>query len=307
MLFQNFLAFSITFLAIAEIRERLRSLKDLSIGKLSININGDVGEKEIVEKGRIAESSGVKVVWVGDFDFDPFLTAEILARETNLLIGFGVLSATKRDCEAIIQEIEELELRFGNRFLIGVGAGEFKDPKEAVEKVIKCLEMLKPRKVFAGCSSPKITKLASRIADGVLINYVHPELVSNLASFVENGMKIAYGPALLLPSEFEEDVTLASAIVLKGVEKRFGIEINENLKKLVEMRRRGISITNSGLFRMKEFLLERFAITGNFEEVLTKIKQLLNVCDHVVLSDPFFRDPNSMKALKLLVRLCEAF
>ncbi|MEM0503458.1 MAG: hypothetical protein QXT58_01985, partial [Archaeoglobaceae archaeon] len=69
----------------------------------------------------------------------------------------------------------------------------------------------------------------------------------------------------------------------------------------------GISITNSGLFRMKEFLLERFAITGNFEEVLTKIKQLLKVCDHVVLSDPFFRDPNSMKALKPLVRLCEAF
>lgn len=280
---------------------------NLDIGKLSININGDVGEKEIAEKGKIAESAGIKVVWVGDFDFDPFLTAEILARETKMIIGFGVLSATKRDCEKIVEEIESLEVKFGKRFLVGIGAGEFKDPKEAVEKVLRCLRMLKPKKVFAGCSSPRITKLASKIADGILINYVHPELVSYIASLVEGSMKVAYGPALLLPSEFEEDAILASAIVLKGVEKRFGLEIKEDLKRLVEMRRKGISIRNSELFRMKDLLLERFAIAGSIEEVSSRIRQLLKVCDHVVLSDPFFRDQNSMKALKSLVRLCEAF
>lgn len=280
---------------------------DFSIGKLSININGDVGEREIAEKGRIAESAGVKVIWIGDFDFDPFSTAEILARETNVLIGFGVLSVTKRDCEEILGEIESLELRFGQRFLVGIGAGEFRDPKEAIEKVLVCLQTLKPRKVFAGCSSPKITKLSARIADGILINYVHPELVANLASFIQNGMKIAYGPALILPSEFEEDAALASAIVLKGVEKRFGVNLNEDLKRLVDLRRKRISIANSSVFSMKEFLIEKFAIAGNFEEVSSRIRELLRVCDHVVLSDPFFRDQNSMKALKSLVRVCEAF
>ncbi len=282
-------------------------MKDFSIGKLSININGDVGEREIAEKGRIAENAGVKVIWIGDFDFNPFLTAEILARETKVLIGFGVLSVTKRNCEEILREIESLELRFGQRFLVGIGAGEFRDPKEATKKVLNCLQMLKPRKVFAGCSSPKITKLSSRIADGILINYVHPELVANLASLIQNGMRIAYGPALLLPSELEEDVALASAIVLKGVEKRFGVKIDEDLRKLVDLRRKRASIASSSIFRMRDFLLEKFAITGNFEEVSSRIRELLRVCDHVVLSDPFFRDQNSMKALKSLVRLCEAF
>ncbi|MFN3384567.1 MAG: hypothetical protein ACK401_06710 [Archaeoglobaceae archaeon] len=120
-------------------------------------------------------------------------------------------------------------------------------------------------------------------------------------------MKIAYGPALILPSEFEEDAALASAIVLKGVEKRFGVNLNEDLKRLVDLRRKRISIANSSVFSMKEFLIEKFAIAGNFEEVSSRIRELLRVCDHVVLSDPFFRDQNSMKALKSLVRVCEAF
>lgn len=103
----------------------MRTLQNLEIGRLSININGDVCEKEMmVKKGKIAESAGVKVVWIGDFDFDPFSAAEFLAKETNLLIGFGVLSASKRNCEEIIQEVESLEKNNGNRFLVGVGAGE---------------------------------------------------------------------------------------------------------------------------------------------------------------------------------------
>lgn len=285
----------------------MRSPKDFQIGKLSININGDIGEKEIAEKGRIAEISGVKVIWIGDFDFDPFLAAEILAKETSVLIGFGVLSATKRNCEEIIRDVEDLEAKFGQRFLIGVGAGDFKDPGKAVKRVIECLRMLKPRNVFAGCSSPRITKLASKIADGILINYINPEFVKYIGSFVERGMKIAYGPSLLLPSNFEEDAVLAAAIVLKGVEKKFGIEINEDLRRLVELRRKGVSIRNSRIFGMKEFLLEKFAIAASFEEFLLKLRELLSFCDHVVLADPFFRDPKSMKALKSLVRICEGF
>ncbi|MEM1578497.1 MAG: hypothetical protein QXN34_00595 [Archaeoglobaceae archaeon] len=285
----------------------MKKLRDFSIGKVSININGDLSEKEIAEKGRIAEKSGLKVIWVGDFDFDPFLTAEILAKHTELLIGFGVLSVEKRECEKILSEIESLEERFGNRFLVGVGAGEFKDAKKAVEKVLRCIETLKPRKVFAGCSSPRIARLSSRIADGVLINYINPSLVKWLSSYIEMGLKIAYGPTLFFPSQFEEDLVLAAAIVLKGVEKRFGINLGLNLKELVSKRRRGESISDSGVFKHREFLLNNFALYGDLEEIKAKIKALLQICDHVVLSDPFFRDEQSLKNLELIVRACETF
>jgi 5,10-methylenetetrahydromethanopterin reductase len=281
-------------------------VNNVNFGKVSVNLNGDLNDEELVEKAKKVEKAGVKIVWIGDFDFDPFRTAEIIAENTDLLIGFGVLSASKRDCGEIIEKVGELEERFGKRFVVGIGAGQFRDAKDAIHRVLNCLKMLKPRMVFAGCSSPKITRMASEIADGILINYVDPKLVEELASLTK-GIKVSYGPCLILPSEFEEDLVLASAIVLKGVEKRFGIRIEENLEKLVEMRRKGISIKNSEIFKLKDFLLEKFAIAGDVDLVVLKIRKLLAICDHVVLSDPFFRDEKSLKMFSYLLRACEKF
>jgi len=55
------------------------------------------------------------------------------------------------------------------------------------------------------------------------------------------------------------------------------------------------------LFRHREFLLQNFTISGDVEEVRRRIKSLLNICDHVVLADPFFRDVESVRRLKEVV------
>jgi len=71
--------------------------KNFSIGKVGLNINGDLSEKEIKERVNIAEKAGIRIVWIGEFEGfeDPFNVAELIGSCSNLYIGFGVLSAQK--------------------------------------------------------------------------------------------------------------------------------------------------------------------------------------------------------------------
>jgi len=69
----------------------------MNIGKVSVNINGDRSLKEIVEIAKQIEKSGIKIIWIGEFEdfLDPFEIAEVIADETSLKIGFGVLTINR--------------------------------------------------------------------------------------------------------------------------------------------------------------------------------------------------------------------
>jgi 5,10-methylenetetrahydromethanopterin reductase len=51
-----------------------------------------------------------------------------------------------------------------------------------------------------------------------------------------------------------------------------------------------------------EILLRNFTISGCREDVLQRIDKLLKLCDEVVLGDPFFRDIDSLRSLKSLIK-----
>ncbi len=40
-------------------------LRSFSIGKIGLNINGDLSESEIKERVRIAEKAGIRIIWIG--------------------------------------------------------------------------------------------------------------------------------------------------------------------------------------------------------------------------------------------------
>ena len=177
-------------------------LKNSSIGKIGINISGDLEDEEIVDRAKIVEKSGVKIVWVGEFEGfkDPLDVAEIIANSTSLFIGFGVLSPLKRECSEIKKGIKRLQNKFGNRFLVGIGAGKFRNAKEALNKTVECIKELRYEfTVVAGCSSPKITHISSNLADGILFNYVHPRYLQWIKRYVQRKVFFAaYGPSLIL-------------------------------------------------------------------------------------------------------------
>ncbi len=290
--------------------------KNFSIGKVGLNINGDLSEKEIEERVRIAEKAGVEIIWIGEFEGfeDPFKVAEVVSLCSNLKVGFGVLSAQK-GCERIISGVERLRERYGDRFIVGVGAGSYADPKDGYRKLKKCLNFLNEFDfpVVVGAGSPMTTAL-SKETDGVLFNSVKEEFISWLLSYADTSFKAAYGPALILPSDNEEDLLLAAAIVFTGSRRlieefRFENIANElskvDIMSLVRTRWEGGSIAEQegaeALFKYRDFLLSNFTIGGSAEDVKARIKSLLQLCDHVVLADPFFRDIESVKRLKEVV------
>jgi 5,10-methylenetetrahydromethanopterin reductase len=54
------------------------------------------------------------------------------------------------------------------------------------------------------------------------------------------------------------------------------------------------------ILKFRDLLIDRFAIAGSLDDIYSRIRSLLELCDHVVLGDPFFRDKNSLKQLKHL-------
>ncbi len=233
---------------------------------------------------------------------------------SSLNVGFGVLSAQK-DCERILSGVEELRKRYGDRFVVGVGAGNYKSPKEGYRRLRECLDLLRDAKfpVVVGASSPMTASLSNEV-DGVLFNSVKEEFISWLLRYTQTAFKAAYGPALILPSNNEEDLLLAAAIVFTGSKKLIEQFKFENAAKdlsrvdimyLVKLRWEGRSIKDGEgaeiLFRHGDFLLQNFTISGSVEEVKARIKSLLSLCDHVVLADPFFRDMESVRRLKDVV------
>ena len=138
-----------------------KGLKNYSIGKLGININGDLSEGEIIERAKLVEMAKVKIVWIGEFESfdDPFNVAETISEATNLRIGFGILSVSKRECREILEAFDVLRQKYGDRYILGIGAGNFNDPKRAFSLLKKCLKIYEtalpaPVPVVVGASSP---------------------------------------------------------------------------------------------------------------------------------------------------------
>ncbi len=289
---------------------REAKLKSFSIGRVGVNINGDP-RIDFLSTAKKVEKAGVKVVWIGEFEGfdDPFEVARLIAEKTSLKIGFGIVSPLRKNCEEIAAKFSELVDEFGDRFLLGLGAGEFRDAGKAYKTVVECAKKLRNLPLFIGASSPKLADFAAKNHFGLLINAVSPTFVSWLK---RDCFSAAYGPALLLPSEFEDDLLIAALIVFLGHVKlveRFGFEnlrrelAEIDVAKLIEARMRGEGVENELLERHRDFLLENFTLSGSADKFLSRLKSLLRVCDHVVLADPFFRDPRSLEFLEVIV--CE--
>ncbi len=283
--------------------------------KIGLNLNGDLPDRDLIRIARRCERLRIPV-WIGDNELfkDPFYVADLLADHVPVL-GFGVISIN-RGCLNILRNIEFLINEYRDTvFLLGIGAGRFKDSKKALMDVIECLRILRSRlgiSIFCGCSSPIITRKSSEIADGILFNYGYPDFLSWILKFLKRRdiYKISYAPALILPSEFEYDLLIACSIVScssKRFIKEFGFhnmycELSRlDFKDVIIRRKRGEPV-DERIMKYGDVLKDKFAIAGDYSSFLNRILSLLNMCDHVVLGDPFFRDENSMRFLKKIIR-----
>ncbi|AIY90849.1 hypothetical protein [Geoglobus acetivorans] len=274
----------------------------MKTGRIAININGDFEDRVLIEKAVRAEKV-VGTVWIGDSDFfrSPFHVAELIAENTELNVGFGILRATK--CRNIISELGKFR-KYGDRIIVGIAAGDGGN----VGMAERCIRKIKEKydfPVVAGGTGKIAIRTLSNTADGILLNHISPEHVTWALRYSCAKFNAAYGPALILPSEFEQDLLLASALVM-GSSKSFLSEMGYqdvfervariDLLKLILKRQKGDDLSDESdfieLLQHRDFLLEKFTLSGTQKAFAEKLSELMTIVDQVILSDPFFRDEN---------------
>lgn len=274
---------------------------------LSLNINGDLSLKDLIDRVKIAEGAGVEQIWIGELEQfqNPIEVAKEVEPETSVDVCV-LLSPSRNPCSEIVTTAK--------KYTTGLIPGRTKN----LEDFISCLKKVKQEAgvVYAGASGPAITERASELADGLLFNYVYPQYIEWVKGFMKTETEIrtsAFGPSLLLPSPFYEELLIAAAVVLQS--NRYFLEtfnlremsqqIPVDLSKLIRLRQARQSVNETPEFeQIKKYsqgLLELFTISGELAEVRERISQLLQQCDSVVLGDPFFRDIESIKGIKKLV------
>ena len=281
---------------------------------LSLNLNADLSLKDFREAARLAESVGYFRIWIGESISygHSFSFLAMAAEETRRIqIGAGILSPQLNRCHHIIRAFQTLQEVYGERFAVALAPGDLNEVQSAgansakpVETVLQCVKELKKRRdekkwklpVYVGASGPRLIAEGSMVADGVLLNYVHPEFVDwAMHQMKRKTFVAAYGPALLLPDPVNEPLLReAATMVIAGANEVFLSEFSLTTQagRAREVLARKHSKTDLRLS------LDRFVLAGNLTEMKAMLEKLFDKgVDEVILATPMCRNLPSVKTL----------
>ncbi len=280
---------------------------------LGINFNGDMSPLRVKKRAMIAEEAGFDYIWVGETTsfVHPFpVIANICHNTKGIKVGAGIISPQKNRCFHIKKGFETLGEVYGGRFVIGIAPGDKFGlltacvvTREIIRKIEECTAELNKdgMPIFIGAAGPKLIELATAAADGILLNYVHPDFIKwAIKHFKKKVYTAAYGPSLVLPDRKNENyLRISAATVIAGGNRvfleDFGLldvsnEIRDVLKK-----RRYDSLEDYAR------ILDKFTISGDIGEIKCRVEELEKLgVDQVVFSSPLSNNPESIKMYRKL-------
>lgn len=181
--------------------------------------------KEIAKR---TEDFGYASIWTNDTTTgNGFLTAIHMGRSTrSATVGIGAVACDRWSVSRIAERLNEADLP-QDRLVLVIGAGRAVRPLQAVESAVSELRRLFPGSVRLGVAAlgPAMCRLAGRIADLVLLNWVTPQRILQSRKWIAEGaeagerswpsgraapevvsyVRVALGPeaAALLGAEYE--------------------------------------------------------------------------------------------------------
>jgi len=190
--------------------------------KFGITIKPDISVERIVSLTEQAEESGFQYGWIFDSHVlwkEPYPLLTLMASRTHgMRLGTCVTNPAVRDLTVTASLFATLNLISGGRMEVGIGRGDSSrrvlgkspvTPKE-LERAVKTLRDLTagrevqydgqptriswatgaPRVWIAGYG-PKVLSMAGRVADGIILQFADPDLISWCLGFVEQGAREA--------------------------------------------------------------------------------------------------------------------
>lgn len=274
-----------------------------------VNFNGNQPLEEVNKGARASEVAGFNYIWVGENPefVHPFqVVAAISAVTEKATIGSGIISPLLNRCPHIKGGFEVLREAYGERHVVGLAPGDGNglrkvgaDRQEVLNNMRFCLNYLRSAglRVFLGASGPKMLEI-SKEADGVLLNYVHPEYIRWARKHSgKKNYSAAFAPALTLPDRKERSLLISAAVVASGANpiflRDFGLE-----DRVARIRDLLLKERYSELSSHTGFLLDNFTLSGGAEDILERIDEIRKQgVNQVILGPPFSSSIKSIRSL----------
>jgi alkanesulfonate monooxygenase SsuD/methylene tetrahydromethanopterin reductase-like flavin-dependent oxidoreductase (luciferase family) len=155
------------------------------------------------ELAQVSEQLGYHSLWSNDEPHASGLLqlAHFAAGTPRLELGVGALPLDRHKPKQIANEIDRLGLD-PTRLWVGVGAGQLHSAVEAIQRAVAELRELLPEqtRLVVAAMRPRLCRVGSANADGVLLNWMLPARAAQARQWVEEGADEAGRPAPVVAS-----------------------------------------------------------------------------------------------------------
>jgi alkanesulfonate monooxygenase SsuD/methylene tetrahydromethanopterin reductase-like flavin-dependent oxidoreductase (luciferase family) len=148
-------------------------------GTVGIGLPGDTPHRTVAKVAALAEQRGLASFWLNDTPRGDSLEGLLAAAEAtrSLRLGSGVIPLDRRASAGIADDIHRLALP-QERLVIGLGAGGLEKPLATVREGAAALSASVEASVVIGALGPRMRRLAATASDGVLHNWLTPEIAA---------------------------------------------------------------------------------------------------------------------------------
>jgi alkanesulfonate monooxygenase SsuD/methylene tetrahydromethanopterin reductase-like flavin-dependent oxidoreductase (luciferase family) len=133
------------------------------------------------------ERLGYSSFWVNDIpNAEGLSSLEVAAGATrSIKLGVGVIPLDTKPPDVIVERVRSLQLPL-DRLVLGVGSGHSPQPLARVRDGLTRLRSALGATIVVGALGPKMAALAGQ-SDGVLLNWMTPEYIEQIARTVRVG------------------------------------------------------------------------------------------------------------------------
>ena len=157
--------------------------------------------------------------------------AHLAAAAPRVELGVGVLPLDRHQPLRIATEIDRLSLDPA-RLWIGIGSGPLRAQIDPLQRAVAELREILPRetRLVLAAMRPRLCRLAGAVADGVLLNWMLPDHVTEARRWVQEGAVDAGRAAPIVASYVRVAVGSGSLKRLRDEERRYR-NINEGHRR----------------------------------------------------------------------------
>lgn len=149
----------------------------MDLSRVSIGLPGATPHNVIEALAPQIEAAGFRALWLNDTPGgDSLAGLAVAARSTSSLgLGTGVIPLDRRPAADILAHLEGLPVE---RLSLGIGTGAAKHGLALVESSVAELRAGTAASIIVGALGPKMRALGARVADGLLLSWLTPEVAA---------------------------------------------------------------------------------------------------------------------------------